>query len=55
MTYQEKITVNYQEQPTVFDKLLEPIQALVEQQDRQLPRHPLQTYADQAFFRSLIY
>ncbi len=45
MAHQEKFNINYQQQPTVFDKLLEPVQEFVAQQDKQLPRHPRQTYS----------
>ncbi|MCP4936003.1 MAG: IS4 family transposase [bacterium] len=43
------------EQPTVFQKLLEPIEDFVKAQNRHLPKHRNQKYEYEDFFRLLIY
>jgi hypothetical protein len=43
------------EQPTVFQKLLEPVEAFVKEQNHHLPKSPNQKYAYEDFFRLLIY
>ena len=43
------------EPPTVFQKLLEPVEAFVKEQNHHLPKSPNQTYAYEDFFRLLIY
>jgi Transposase DDE domain len=43
------------EQPTVFQKLLEPVEAFVKEQNHQLPKPPNQKYEYEDFFRLLIY
>jgi Transposase DDE domain len=54
MTYEEEIEINYLKQPTVFDKLLEPVHDFVEKQAQQLPQPRRQTYPYLMFFRTLI-
>ncbi len=54
MTDEEKVEINYLEQPTIFDKLIEPIQACVEGQAQELPRYRRPTYPYLMFFRTLI-
>lgn len=51
----ETMTPNPQSDPTVFDALLEPVQAYVEQQDRQRPLHHNETYSYVEFFRLLAF
>ncbi len=51
----EILTPNPQSDPTVFDALLETVQAYVEQQDRQRPVHHNETYSYGEFFRLLAY
>lgn len=41
--------------PTVFEKLLQPIDDFVRKQDQQLPRHPNQKFGYYDFFRILMY
>jgi hypothetical protein len=41
--------------PTVFEKLLQPIDDFVKNQDQQLPRHPNQKFGYYDFFRILMY
>ncbi len=43
------------EQPTVFQKLLEPVERFVQAQNERLPKHPNQKYMYADFFRLLIY
>ena len=43
------------EQPTVFQKLLEPVERFVREQNERLPKHPHQKYMYADFFRLLIY
>ena len=43
------------EHPTVFQKLLEPVERFVQEQSQQLPKHPNEKYTYEAFFRLLIY
>ena len=43
------------EQPTVFQKLLEPVEAFVKEQNHRLPQPPNQKYEYEDFFRLLIY
>ena len=47
--------LNPAEHPTVFQKLLEPVERFVQKQSQQLPKHPKEKYAYEAFFRLLIY
>jgi len=47
--------LNPAEHPTVFQKLLEPVEHFVQEQSRQLPKHPKEKYTYEAFFRLLIY
>jgi len=47
--------LNPAEQPTVFQKLLEPVERFVQEQSQQLPKHPKEKYTYEAFFRLLIY
>lgn len=47
--------VNYQEQPTVFDKLMEPVQPFIEKQSQQLTPHHLEKFSYQEFFRLLVF
>jgi hypothetical protein len=54
MTHEEEIEINYLKQPTVFDKLLEPVHDFVEKQAQQLPQSRRQTYPYLMFFRTLI-
>ena len=51
----ETMTPNPQSDPTVFDALLDPVQAYVEQQDRQCPLHHNETYSYGEFFRLLAF
>jgi hypothetical protein len=46
---------NPAEHPTVFQKLLEPVERFVQEQSRQRPKHPTEKYTYEAFFRLLIY
>jgi len=46
---------NPAEHPTVFQKLLEPVECFVQEQTQQLPNHPKQKYGYEDFFRLLIY
>lgn len=41
--------------PTVFDQLLAPVDEFVRKQDRELPKHPNQTFRYYDFFRLLMY
>ncbi len=43
------------EQPTVFQKLLEPVEDFVKEQNRRLPKHRNQKYDYEDFFRLLMY
>lgn len=43
------------EQPTLFQKLLEPVEDFVKEQNRRLPKHRNQKYDYEDFFRLLIY
>ena len=54
MIYEEEIDINYLEQPTIFDKLLEPVHEFVEGQAQELPQPRRQTYPYLMFFRTLI-
>ncbi|MDH3771095.1 MAG: IS4 family transposase [Nitrospirota bacterium] len=54
MTYEQDLEIDYHEQPTIFDKLLEPVHAVVEDQAQQLPPTRRQTYPYPMFFRTLI-
>jgi len=47
--------LNPAEHPTVFQKLLEPVERFVQEQSQQLPKHPKEKYTYEAFFRLLIY
>jgi hypothetical protein len=47
--------LNPAEHPTVFQKLLEPVERFVQEQSQQLPKHPKEKYPYEAFFRLLIY
>jgi hypothetical protein len=47
--------VNYQEQPRVFDKLMEPVQSFIEKQNQELPSHYLEKFTYQEFSRILIF
>lgn len=40
---------------TVFDQLLQPLEEFVQKQDRELPKHPNQTFGYYDFFRLLMY
>jgi len=51
----EAAQVNYQEQPTVFDKLIEPIQPFIENQDQELTPHHREKFSCREFFRLLIF
>lgn len=51
----EMTTMNPQQDPTVFDTLLEPILAYVKQQDKQRSRHHNETYSYVEFFRVLAF
>lgn len=51
----ETMTPSPQSDPTVFDALLEPVQAYVEQQDRQRPVHHNETYSYGEFFHLLAF
>ena len=42
------------QQPTVFQKLLEPVEPFVREQNQQLSKHPNQKYEYYDFFRLLI-
>ncbi len=42
------------EQPTVFQKLLEPVEDFVKEQNHRLPKHRNQKYAYEDFFRLMI-
>lgn len=53
-TYEEEIEIDYQEQSTIFDKLLEPVHSFVEGQAQLLPQPHRQTYPYLMFFRTLI-
>ena len=46
--------LNPAEHPTVFQKLLEPVERFVQEQSQQLPKHPREKYTYEAFFRLLI-
>lgn len=54
MTDEQEIQTNYLENPTVFDKLIEPIHGFVEAQSQLLPKPHRQTYPYVMFFRTLI-
>ncbi len=43
------------EQPTVLQKLLEPVEDFVKEQNHRLPKHRNQKYDYEDFFRLLIY
>jgi hypothetical protein len=47
--------VNYQEQPSVFDKLMEPVQTFIEKQNQELPSHYLEKFFYDEFSRLLIF
>ena len=47
--------INYDKNPTVFDKLLEPVLSFVQKQDQGLKKHPGQVLSFTDFFRMLIY
>jgi len=47
--------LNNESQPTVFNKLLEPVLEKIDEQEQQLPRHHNQTYNYSDFFRTLIF
>lgn len=47
--------INYDKNPTVFDKLLEPVLSFVQKQDQGLKKHPGQVLLFTDFFRMLIY
>jgi len=47
--------LNPAEHPTVFQKLLEPVERFVQEQSQQLPKHPKEKYPYEAFLRLLIY
>jgi len=51
----ESPQVDYQEQPGVFDKLMEPVQSFIERQNQELPSHYLEKFSYQEFFRLLIF
>lgn len=51
----ESPQVNYQEQPSVFDKLMEPVQSFIEKQNQELPSHHLEKFPYQEFLRLLIF
>ena len=48
-------TLSLAQQPTVFQKLLEPVEPFVREQNQRLPKHPNQKYEYYDFFRLLIY
>jgi hypothetical protein len=47
--------VDYQEQPSVFDKLMEPVQSFIEKQNQELNHHYLEKFSYKEFFRLLIF
>ena len=47
--------LNPAKHPTVFQKLLEPVERFVQEQSQQLLKHPKEKYPYEAFFRLLIY
>lgn len=51
----DKQFINDQIKPTVFDKLLEPVQPFVEEQGQKLTPHHNEKFTFQRFFRLLIY
>ena len=51
----ESPQINYQEQPGVFDKLMEPVQAFIEKQNQALTPHYLEKFSYCEFFRLLIF
>jgi hypothetical protein len=51
----ESPQVNYQELPSVFDKLMEPVQSFIERQNQELPSHYLEKFSFQEFSRLLIF
>jgi hypothetical protein len=51
----ETMPLNPQQDPTVFDTLLEPVQAYVEQQNQQRTLHHNETYSYGEFFRLLVF
>jgi len=51
----ESPQVNYQEQPSVFDKLMEPVQSFIEKQNQELTSHYLEKFLYQEFLRILIF
>jgi hypothetical protein len=51
----ESPQVNYQEQPSVFDKLMEPVQSFIEKQNQELTSHYLEKFLYHEFFRILIF
>jgi hypothetical protein len=51
----ESPQVDYQEQPSVFDKLMEPVQSFIERQNQELPSHYLEKFSYQEFSRLLIF
>jgi len=51
----EMTTMNPQQDPTVFDALLEPILAYVKKQDEQRSQHHNETYSYVEFFRLLAF
>ena len=42
--------LNPAEQPTVFQKLLEPVERFVQEQSQQLPKHPKESIRMKLFF-----
>lgn len=48
-------TANSLSAPTVFDTLLEPVQAFVEQQEQERTHHHNETFRYLEFFRLLVY
>lgn len=51
----ESPQVDYQEQPSVLYKLMEPVQPFIEKQNQELTPHYLQKFSYQEFFRLLIF
>jgi Transposase DDE domain len=47
--------IDYQEQPSVFDKLMEPVQSCIEKQNQELTPHYLEKFSYYEFFRLLIF
>lgn len=46
--------INYQ-QPSVFDKVMEPVQLFIEKQNQELTPHQLEKFSYQEFFRLLVF